>query len=322
MKKFNASLVAAFAILAINASNQAQAADQSFAPIDECHLVKPVVDTPLRAPSICTGPDGTYYLTGNASIPKPDGTPDFDNCGVIRLWKSADLKTWTDLGVVFDPMKVPWTPTTGHRMNWMKAPRGLAGVADSLRHYLGVTAARIHYLKGTFWIACSIHGESTVLIKSTSGKAEGPYEPMGTKGICNYNITRVGNDPSLFQDDDGSVYWLWSPSWIAKMKDDMTGLAEVPRMLTCAPSKELKGDVLVGSRGPFLWKANGLYHLAVSDVINRNGIRTEDTMVATSKELFGIYSKRLVMIPQGGQTTVFQDDKGNYRATVSAVPVK
>jgi beta-xylosidase len=200
-------------------------------------------------------------------------------------------------------------------MGWAKAPRGLAGVADSLRHYHGVSASEIHYLKGTFWIAFSMHGESTALIKSTSGKAEGPYELMGTKGSKNYNITRVGNDPSLFQDDDGSVYWLWSPAWIAKMKDDMTGLAEAPRMLTCTPQKELKGDVLVGNRGPFLWKANGLYHLAVCDVIHRDGVRTENIMVATSKELYGVYSKRLVMIPNSGQTTVFQDDKGNYRAT-------
>ena len=56
----------------------------------------------------------------------------------------------------------------------------------------------------------------------------------------------MARDPSMFQDDDGSVYWLWSPAWIAKMKDDFTGLAEAPRLLTCEPQRRMGTDVLVG----------------------------------------------------------------------------
>ena len=303
-------------------TNQAHAADAPTFPLSESSLVKPVLDVPLRAPSICKGPDGMYYLTGTGAVKQPDGTLDFENCGGIQLWKSKDLKTWEALGEVYDPTKVGYTPDKGHSMRWTRNPRGLPGVSDSLRHYLGLTSPEIHYLKDTFWITFSTNGDGTVLIKSTTGKAEGPYEAMGKKGSAHYRITNSEAAPSLFQDDDGSVYWLWSPAWIAKMNDDMTGLAEAPRMLTCEPQKALKGDVMVGNSGPFLWKANGLYHLAVADVNHRNGIRTAPTMVATSKTLFGIYSKRIVMIPEGGETTVFQDDQGNYRATASADAAK
>ena len=60
------------------------------------------------------------------------------------------------------------------------------------------------------------------LLKSTSGKAEGPYEDLGL-------ITRTGRDPSLFVDSDDSVLWVLGPGLVAKMKDDLTGLAEAPR---------------------------------------------------------------------------------------------
>ena len=43
-------------------------------------------DTPLRDPSICRGPDGTYYLTGTS-----EPFWGFNNENGIRVWKSKDL---------------------------------------------------------------------------------------------------------------------------------------------------------------------------------------------------------------------------------------
>lgn len=278
-------------------------------PLEDRQVVAPILDVPLRDPSICRGPDGTYYLTGTGATVGADGNADFDNCTTIRIWKSPDLRTWTELCVAFDLAKAGWND------RWATGPRALAGQADAPRHNLGVTAPEIHYLKDTFWIAFSVNGQGTGLLRSKSGKAEGPYEPWGRSASGLGYITAIGGDPSLFQDDDGTIYWLWSPAWIAKMKDDLTGLAESPRLLTCQPRVPLSGDVLVGSRGPFLWKTKGKYHLAVADTIPRLGIHTEDTLVATSESLFGPYSKREMMVPHGGQSTVFQDSKGNWYAT-------
>ena len=130
MKKFTQVIVALFAILVLVCAAQAAEPEataygritksnlpplpadfqdpkqsEPTVPLSERYLVKPILETPMRAPSICKGPDGTFYLTGTSSGTTPDGTPDFDKGGVIRLWKSADLKTWSDLGVVFDPKK-------------------------------------------------------------------------------------------------------------------------------------------------------------------------------------------------------------------------
>ena len=57
--------------------------------------MKPLFDYPLRDTSICVGGDGMYYLTGTTGdIP----TWWTDQRRRIRVWKSADLKTWEPLG--------------------------------------------------------------------------------------------------------------------------------------------------------------------------------------------------------------------------------
>jgi len=66
--------------------------------------IKPLFDYKLRDPSICTGPDGTYYLTGTTAN-NPAGNTDttgwwYKNEG-IRIWKSKDLKKWEPMGLVW-----------------------------------------------------------------------------------------------------------------------------------------------------------------------------------------------------------------------------
>ncbi len=272
--------------------------------VGERRLLEPVLDTPLRAPSICRGPDGTYYLTGTSS--KDDLGEDFRNNRGVRLWRSEDLANWEDMGWVFD---LPEAGGIGYRWYGMfrnhHAPADVPGARRNLR---GLTSPEIHYLKGTFWIAFSRNGYGTALLKSASGRAEGPYE-------LHAYVTSLGDHPSIFQDTDGKVYWLWSPSWIAEMKEDMTGLAGPPRLLECAPRSPMGDDVLLGDRNPFLFKADGAYYLTMADARERLGINTYDTMVGRSEELFGPYSEREIMVPHGGPTTVFQDDRGTWRAT-------
>ena len=60
--------------------------------------MKPLFDFPLRDTSICVGPDKTYYLTGTTGDPKHWW---HTNEGMIRVWKSTDLKKWEPLGSVW-----------------------------------------------------------------------------------------------------------------------------------------------------------------------------------------------------------------------------
>ena len=74
-------------------------------------LPTPAVDVPMRDTAITRGPDlsavpaqagGTYYLTGTLQGGNAKGELDFDNGQQIKLWKSADLKRWEEIGVVWD----------------------------------------------------------------------------------------------------------------------------------------------------------------------------------------------------------------------------
>jgi len=284
------------------------AGDSAAQETGQARLLQPALDEPLRDPSICRGPDGVYYLTGTSASTRPDGALDFDNNAGIRLWKSADLQKWDDLGFVFAITK---EGGLGYNLfGFLRNHHARPDVPDAPRDLRGMTSPEIHYLKDTFWITFSQNGYGTGLLKSKTGKAEGPYDFHAV-------ITSQGDDPSLFQDKDGKVYWLWSPAWIAEMKEDLSGLAGAPRLLTCVPNSKMGDDVLLGDRGPFLFFADGAYYLTMADARERLGINTNDTMVGRSATLFGPYSKREIMVPHGGQTTVFQAPDGSWLATFS-----
>lgn len=277
-------------------------------------VVAPILDVPMRDTAIARGPGGMYYLTGTLG-------PDFDNARQLKLWQSRDLKTWEEVGVVWDIEK------EGHqsgKSTWQAFWHLPLGPEDRPMAR-GITAPEIHYFRDTFWICFSINQCGTALLKSTTGKAAGPYVDMG-------RITARGGDPSLFADDGGAVYWLLDGGWIARMKDDLTGLAEAPRLLAPAPDPTfaLKGDKAkeelprfpdhprqIGRRGAFLFKSEGRYFLTGADYNGRVGTACDDTWIAWADNIYGPYSERHLMIPHGSGVTVF---RGPTTATITNAP--
>lgn len=79
----------------------------------------------------------------------------------------------------------------------------------------------------------------------------------------------AGIDASLFQDDDGTVYWVYQNGMVARLTDDLTVLAEEPRLLQPANSKH------VGFEGAFLAKIGGLYHLVGAEFATPEGLALE-----------------------------------------------
>lgn len=297
---------------------------EQLAPYVKCP-VKPLIATPLRDASICRGGDGNYYLVGTQGIGRPDGVVDFQNSLTIKIWKSADGVRWQEFATVWD-LADPrvYTPHPQKTQNrWMQFYR-LDPDDPKAGWVRGVTTPEIHYLKGTYWIPFALNNQETGLLKSTTGKPEGPYEnvalnPGADSSEYNGRITTRGGSPSLFEDDNGSVYFVWGPGWIAKMNEGMTALAEAPRLLQCKPNSRL-GDypLLVGRTGAHIFKANGKYHLTAMDInprLNKNPCH--DTFVAVSDTLYGPYEPRELMVPHGGQVTVFKDGKGRLNASMS-----
>jgi beta-xylosidase len=242
--------------------------------------IRPLFDFPVRDTSICIGPDGLYYLTGTTGHPTWWKTNDG-----IRVWKSADLKQWTPLGMVWSIEKDG---------TWQKPVR------EGNR---AIWAPEIHYLKGTFWLSYCVNwpGGGTGLLKSASGKAEGPYRDVKTDGPLTQEI-----DASLFVDDDGQTYFVYQNGKIARLKDDLSGLAEKPRLLKPANAAQ------VGFEGAFLFKAGGRYHLCCAEF---NG-KYYDAMIASSDKLDGPYGDRYLAIPHGGHNMFFKNKQGQWYSTI------
>jgi len=290
--------------------------------------VAPILDHPLRDPSICRGPDGIYYMTGTDGTSILGDGLDFLNNDGIRVWKSPDLKSWELVGQVLDlgpgAMSRPDDSPGGNR-GWRRRPMALPGAPDT-PFVRGVQAPEIHYLKDTFWIVYSISGIGGGLLKSESGKAEGPYVDwafMGEKEGWGKGTKRLflkGGSPSLFADEDGAVYVLYNNGYIAKLKDDMTGVAERPRMLLCDNSeksgeKAMDQSLQVGSDGYFLKKIEGTYYLFATDFTTRAGESVQDVYVSWATNVYGPYSERRWCVPHAGQTTVFEGPGGGLLAT-------
>ncbi|MBN2023311.1 MAG: family 43 glycosylhydrolase [Pirellulales bacterium] len=249
---------------------------------DETKLppIAPLFDYPVRDTSICIGGDGMYYLTGTTGYPTWWKT----NEG-IRVWKSADLKTWAPLGLV-------WKIDEG---TWQKVKHG-----DNR----ALWAPEIHYLRGTFWLTFCMNFGGTGLLKSESGKPEGPYVDVHPQGPLTGEI-----DAALFADDDGKVYFVHQNGKIARMNDDMTELAEKPRLL-----KPSNADH-VGFEGAFLCKIDGRYALLCAEFNDRLGTKTYDCMIATAENVYGPYGPRYLAIPHGGHNMLFRDKAGQWWST-------
>jgi len=239
--------------------------------------LKPLFDFPVRDTCICLGPDGIYYLIGTTGHPTWWQT----NEG-IRIWKSKDLKKWDPFGLVWTFEKDgTWQRkfVNGNRAIW---------------------APEVHYAKGTFWITYCVNYGGTGILRSTTGKAEGPYADIKPDGPLTGEI-----DASMFADGDGKVYFVYQDGKIARMKDDMTGLAEAPRLLKPANFGH------VGFEGAFMFKANGRYYLSCAESVNGE----YHCYVASSKSIYGPYGDRYLAIPHGGHNMLFKDKNGNWWST-------
>lgn len=306
---FLAASVFFLAVAPIQQSDSCRAADDQPQPKPSSTMkdmdkhVRLLVDVYMRDPSICLGPDGTYYLTGTTA-----------GQNSIRIWKSKDLKTWKQLDFKWTYGASPWHKKykEAHRPLW---------------------APEIHYLKGTFWLTYSMPtytGEfkdsGSGLLRSTSGKPEGPYVDVSPN-------ERLGDeiDASLFQDDDGTVYFVWHCGEIRKMKPDMSGPAEPGRKLKlsvpdpdpthhsglCPKIHGKDSFDHIGYEGVFLLKVGGTYLLTASDTYE--GKYT--SWVATSKSVYGPYSARCPAIPNGGHNMYFKDTAGKWWSTIFNGPI-
>lgn len=255
----------------------------------------PLFDYPLRDTSVCVGGDGAYYMTGTT-----DG-PDWSSVSAnIRVWRSTDLKTWKPVVEHPRPRSIVWN--VDRDGTWEKPIHTRDGAP-----FRPLWAPEIAYLKGTYWICYSLpDGIGGGILKSTSGRAEGPYEQMFKQGPA-----VPGIDLALFADDDGKVYLLWGAGNIRQLNDEMNGFVGEGWTLKPANSKR------VGFEGTFMFKRSGKYYITGAEFVpDATGRRNYDCFAAVGDSVHGPFGDKYLAIPHGGHNSYFVDRDGHWWATI------
>ena len=190
--------------------------------------ITPIWELHLRDTVICLGGDGNYYMTGSS------GADIWDHNDGVELWRSTDLRKWDYLGLVWDTHKDG---------TWEKKPQDLHG-----KPVVTIWAPEIHYVKKNYFIVLSMAPGGISMLKSTTGKPQGPYTHAFSPDAPIVNAI----DPTLFEDDDGKVYFTCSSAtriWL--MKDDMSGFDGPPHPVTLSdpdhtPSHQRQGVQVAG----------------------------------------------------------------------------
>lgn len=260
----------------------------------------------LRDPYILNAPDGYYYMTGTTDVSSfPKGVQVSANANGwwyndgVPLWRSKDLVNWETMGYVW---------SLDRDAIWAKEYKFSPHTAtDDGSPVRAVWAPEIHWLKGTYWITYSMNYDGIGILKSVSGKPEGPYEDIKKDGPLPGNI-----DVDLFEDSDGTVYYLTDGYSIAKMKPDMSGLAEEPSELEFIPSPPWAEGITMTKIGD-----NYVWYGAANSIVSINGQeqRTYDCFSATSRSVYGPYTNRYRAIPYAGHNNIFEDKEGNLWST-------
>ncbi len=259
--------------------------------------LRPIHHVHIRDTIVRPGPDGWYYMTGSTG----------DNIWAmndgVELWRSRDLSSWEYRGLV-------WSIERDGK--WERDWRMRKGVP-----FRALWAPEIHYIRGTWLICHSMSRAGLAVLRSTSGRPEGPY----AHAFSPDRPIKGGIDATLFEDDDGSV-WLTAGSAdsIVRLKDDLSGLAGDWQPLTstgwdrdpdhhreqCAE----KDFAHFGYEGVTLFKREGRYHLGVVD---RYHGRYSFAMW-TADRITGPYRDRHEL-PDCGGGNVFRDHQGRWWVT-------
>ncbi len=232
----------------------------------------------IRDPFVYAAPDGCYYLIG--TTPGPEGSY-LNNTSCIRMWRSEDLETFTPLGKVYDYRDTPqaWQNNVSQRISaW----------APEMVHY-----NQTYYLTYSTSPGCG-------LLKSTSGRPEGPYMDLG-------RVVQRGIDSGFFM-EDGQLYLIWQNGRIAPLSPDGTEMTREPVLLLPTDGQE------VGYEGAGLIKVDSHYVLYGAEWHGDFRIDgSYDMMYSVADHLMGPYSPRRLLVPHGGHGCLFWGHDGVLR---------
>lgn len=238
----------------------------ALAPQPDAAALKPLFDASLTDTSICVGPDRAYYLTGS-SVAEGRACAS----GIVDIWRSTDMRDWRKLRTLdfgqgrFVSPEIHWLKNTfwltlGHEgggtelLRFQSADLAASGFERKPITPRGIDPSVFLDDDGTF---CLVMGGGEIapmrtnsldgLLKSTSGRAEGPYELAFPE---NRGVDQQ-IDASLFQDIDGSRMERRRESLRWHLRHDVRLLEEPAGTLqttagggaACAPRRAVPGQI-------------------------------------------------------------------------------
>jgi alpha-N-arabinofuranosidase len=199
-------------------------------------LTNPILPGCHPDPSICRVGDDFYLVTST-----------FEYAPGLPVHHSRDLRSWRLVGHAAS--QVPLTGTGSSR---------------------GLFAPTIRFHDGTFYVVCTLvspgEGQPGGNFLVTATDPAGPWsEPVWLEDA-------EGIDPSLFFDDDGSVWYVGThpahdPQWPGQTTVWLRELDLAQRRLV-GPVHELWTGALIGAvwaEGPHLYKVGGRYYLLAAE---------------------------------------------------------
>ena len=198
-----------------------------------------------------------------------------------HVFSSEDLVNWTDHGVILDQKNVPWGNPEGYSM-W--APDCVERNGKYYFYFPNATKA----------------GRGFGIGVAIADSPAGPFvpEPEPIKGVN-------GIDPCVLLASDGNAYLFWGNGRCAKLKDNMTELADDnPKTTVKWGNREmemigvncLEGLPSRQAEGPFAFEANGWFYLTYPYVQEN----TEVLGYAMSKNPMGPYEYKGIIMARSG----------------------
>lgn len=264
---------------------------------------KAVLDIPhIRDACAMRGPDGRYYMVGTPLLHgRQEG---------IDLYRSDSVQG------PFERIGTPWTFAASKWVN----PKNLrqANPKDKFFDDQIIWAPEIEYIRSLKkWAmvyfpnrAPRPHPRGFHISIALADRPEGPFKDVVDGPIAHEP------DPHLFEDDDGTVYLTMGVGKIAKLKPDLSGLAEEPRVIYP------RNAASVANEGTTLFKHKGVYYFGgafTTHYWDDKGKMTSTydcVMCSSTKGIYGPYGDRYIAIKNGGNNSYFQDGEGRWHCTV------
>ena len=197
-----------------------------------CYSSNPIIKHMRTAdPSAHVWADGkTIWLYCSHDM---DTAMNYNSMDEQHVFSSTDMVNWTDHGVALSSKDVSW---------------GIPGF---------MWAPDCAYKNGTyFYYFPHMDKNNNFRIGvATSNKPEGPFKDIGR-----YIEGTEGIDPACFIDDDGQAYLYFGKDHVAKLKENMTELAE--------PARKIVYGATNSREGTYMHKRNGIYYYSYTDFVD------------------------------------------------------